>query len=129
MCHPLRVLDAGGTLPVLGGTSAQSFPPPRLPCPGHTAAGAHGALARRPAALSGSHPANPSQRSAVSDFHLPARTKQNKSCHRVALGSRFICKRKKCLHVHCDGNVFCVYFSLLQDTQVTLKKALNNFQD
>lgn len=83
-----------GMLPVRGGTSVQSFPPPRLPCAGHTAAGAPGAHAPRPAAPSGSHPANPSERSGASDFHLPATTKQKKCCHGMVLASSFIFKGK-----------------------------------
>lgn len=83
-----------GTLPVRGDTSVQSFPPPRLPCAGRTAAGAPGAHAPRPAAPSGSHPANPSERSGASDFHLPAVTKKTKCCHWMTLVSRLIFRRK-----------------------------------
>lgn len=80
-----------GMLPVRGDTWVQSFPPPRLPCAGRTAAGAPGAPAPHPAAPSGSHPANPSERSGASGFHLPATTKQTKCCHwMLALISSFI---------------------------------------
>ena len=83
-----------GTLPVRGGTSVQSFPPPRLPCAGRTAAGDPAAHAPHPAAPSGSHPTNPSERSGASDFHLPVTTKQKKCCHWMALASSFIFRGK-----------------------------------
>lgn len=83
-----------GMLPVQGDTSVQSFPPPRLLCAGHTAAAALGARVPHPAAPCRSHPANPSEHSGASDFHLPDTTKQMTRCHWMALASSFIFRRK-----------------------------------
>lgn len=63
------------TVPAPDDTSAQSIPPPKLPCLWHTAAGAHAALVHHPGAQNGSRLTRFSEHLRASGFHLPAGTK------------------------------------------------------